>query len=116
MLIQNDSRTYCIVESVQYKDKSGKQLYPIEFLISLSPSNLLSHRLNPKINITVTLIRNLNACEGSVNGIQMTVRGLHEHCIAMEVIGSSKTILISRIQLFPLDLSIPFKLCRRQSD
>jgi hypothetical protein len=41
------------------------------------------------------------------------VRGLHEHCIAVEVIGSTKTILTPRIQLCPSDPTLPFKLSRR---
>jgi hypothetical protein len=43
----------------------------------------------------------------------MIVKGLHERCIAVEVIGSTKTILTPRIQLCPSDPTLPFKLSRR---
>ena len=44
------------------------------------------------------------------------IRGMHEHCIAADVIGSRKTTLTPMIQICPSDLTIPFKLCRRVSD
>jgi hypothetical protein len=44
----------------------------------------------------------------------MIVIGLHEHCRAAEVTISKKAILVSRVQLCPSDLTVPFKLCRRQ--
>jgi hypothetical protein len=45
----------------------------------------------------------------------MIVRGLQEHCIATEVIGSTKkTNLIPTIQLCPLVPTIPFELWRRR--
>jgi hypothetical protein len=39
ILMQEDSRTYYSVDSVAYLDKYGEQLYTVEFLNSLSPSN-----------------------------------------------------------------------------
>jgi len=42
------------------------------------------------------------------------IRGMHEHCIAADVIGSRKTTLTPMIQICPSDPTIPFKLCRRQ--
>lgn len=41
------------------------------------------------------------------------VKGLDEHCIATNVIGSIKTILTPNVQLCPPDPTIPFELCRR---
>jgi hypothetical protein len=38
----------------------------------------------------------------------------HKHCIAAEVIGYRKSIIIPRIQLCPSDATIHFKLCRRR--
>jgi hypothetical protein len=42
------------------------------------------------------------------------VGSFHEDCIIAEVIGSRKTIFVSRIQLCPSDPAIPFKLCTRR--
>jgi hypothetical protein len=53
-LMQDDSMTYCSVDFVYYEDKSGEQLYPVEFLNSLPPSGLPSHKLNLKI-ITIII-------------------------------------------------------------
>ena len=44
----------------------------------------------------------------------MLVKGLHEHSIAAEVIGSTKTILIPTFQLCSSDLTTSFRLCRRR--
>jgi hypothetical protein len=73
-LIQDYSRTYYSGDSVDYGDKSPKQLYPIEFPNSLSPSGLPPHRLNLKINTVVMLITNLNASEGLANSTQKIVK------------------------------------------
>ena len=39
---------------------------------------------------------------------------LARHCIAVAVIGATKTILIPRIQLCPSDPTVPFKLSKRR--
>lgn len=41
------------------------------------------------------------------------VRGLHEPCLTVAVIFSRKTIFVPRIQLGPLNPTIPLELCRR---
>jgi hypothetical protein len=53
MLLQDDTRTDYFVDAVDYEDKSGEQLYPTEFLHSLSPSGLPQHKLNLKNNTIV---------------------------------------------------------------
>jgi hypothetical protein len=60
------------------------------------------------------LIRNLNTSDELVNGTQMIVKGFHKQCLAEQVMGSRKIILIPRIQLCPPDPTIPFKLCLRK--
>jgi hypothetical protein len=50
MLLPDDTRTDYCVDAVDYKNKSGEQLYPIEFVNSLSPSGLPQHKLNLKNN------------------------------------------------------------------
>jgi len=52
-LVQDDTRTDYCVDAVDYEDKSGEQLYPIEFLNSLSPSGLPQHKLNLKNNTII---------------------------------------------------------------
>jgi hypothetical protein len=44
----------------------------------------------------------------------MIVRRLHEHCIAAELIGYRKTVLIPKTQLCPSHPTTPFKLCKRR--
>jgi hypothetical protein len=44
----------------------------------------------------------------------MRIRGMNKHFTAAEVTGSTKTILILSIQLWPSDPSITFKLCKRR--
>jgi len=53
ILLQDDTRTNYCVDAVNYEDKSGEQLYPIEFLNSLSPSGLPQHKLNLKNNTII---------------------------------------------------------------
>jgi len=43
----------------------------------------------------------------------MTVRDLHQHCIAAEVIGHRRIILIPRVQLCSPYPAIPFQQCTR---
>lgn len=99
-LIEDDSRTYCSIDSIIYGDKSCEQHHPIELLDRLSPSGLPADRQNLEINNTVMFIRNLNASEGLANTVQKTIK-LAQALHSSQVIGSRNTTFVPGIQVCP---------------
>jgi hypothetical protein len=84
---------------------------PVACHFSFNLLKFTTIQLNLKINATFIVIWNLYASEGLVNGTETIIIGFQEHCRAAEVIGSRKTTLIPRIQLFPSDPTMSLKLC-----
>ena len=89
-----------------------------EYLNSLSPSGLPSHRLFLKKGMPLMLMRNLNPKMGLCNGSRLIFRRLHKnHLLECTIAGgehSSRTVLIPRISLRPKDREYPFEWNMRQ--
>lgn len=54
-----------------YENNDDLQLYPAEFISSINPLSLASHKLILKPNKIIMLLRNLNTKRGWVNGTRM---------------------------------------------
>ena len=92
--------------------------YPLEFLNSLTFSDLPPLELVLKANCIVFLIRNLNTKEAIVNGTRMRIIFIHCNEIDCEVLtgtACNKIILIPRINLTYSGTILPFNLQRTQS-
>ena len=87
--------------------------YPVEFLNSLTISDLPPHKIVLKVNCIVFLIRNLNTKEALVNGTRMRIIFMHHNVIDCEVLTGTariKRILIPRINLTFSGTILPFNL------
>ena len=104
-------------DSVEDRDSVHQNLYPVEFLNTLTPSGTPPHRLVLKVGAPIILLRNLSPAEGLCNGTRLIVRGLQQHVIDAEIVTGShceKRVYIPRIRIVPSDADLPFQLIRRQ--
>ncbi|KAL6896782.1 hypothetical protein ACP4OV_007354 [Aristida adscensionis] len=99
-------------------DNDSHNLYPIDFLNSITPNGLPPHVLKLKINCPVILLRNLDPNNGLCNGTRLMVRALQDNGIDAEIVGGQhvgKRVFITRIPMSPSDdISLPFKFKRKQ--
>ncbi|KAL6847111.1 hypothetical protein ACP4OV_022964 [Aristida adscensionis] len=107
-----------VYHSFNSVDDDSHNLYPIDFLNSITPNGLPPHVLKLKINCPVILIRNLDPNSGLCNGTRLMVRGLQDNAIDAEIVGgqhAGKRVFIPRIPLSPSDdNSLPIKFKRKQ--
>ncbi|CAG8666322.1 15668_t:CDS:2, partial [Dentiscutata heterogama] len=113
----DEEKTYCSTDSVGDAESINNNLYPPEFLNTLSPNSIPSHKLNLKKGVPIILLRNLNAKKGLYNGTHLIIRDFQQHVLDTKVVTGSCSglcVFISRIVLEPSDTELPFKLYRRQ--
>ncbi|GBN59753.1 hypothetical protein AVEN_217765-1 [Araneus ventricosus] len=75
------------------------------------------HALMLKKGVIVMLLRNLNPKQGLCNGIRLSIAGLHENFISAKIVSECNpggVVFLSRIELGPSDVNLPFVLKRRQ--
>jgi PIF1-like helicase len=112
-----NAQEFLSADSVEDKDFVHQNLYPVEFLNTLTPSGTPPHRLILKVGVPIILLRNLNPAEGLCNGTRLIVRSLQKSVIDAEIITGShigKRVFIPRIRIAPSDADLPFQLVRRQ--
>ena len=118
--IPGDSVSYFSVDHGEDFPGTKSELqhsFPPEYLNSLNVPGLPSHELKLKEGVVVMLMRNLNQTLGLCNGTRMMVTKLLPHCVQCEVISGSYVgtrHFIPRMELFPTDSTLPFKLLRKQ--
>jgi hypothetical protein len=98
------------------KGMNNQDLYPVEFLNSLSAGSLPQHKLEMKKGCIVMLLRNLNPREGLANGTRVIVKNMYDHLVEVQIVGgphAGKVSLIPRITCNCED-DLPFTLLRRQ--
>lgn len=91
--------------------------YPQEFINSQTPSGMLPHELKLKVGTIVMLIRNLNPKKGLCNGTRLLIKQMHNNFLICSILtgaNNGDTFFLSRIDLAPSDLQLPFVLKRRQ--
>ena len=91
--------------------------FPPEYLHSLNVLGLPLHEMKLKVGVAVMLMRNLNQTLGLCNGTGMMVTKCMKYCVQCEVIcgaffGTRR--FIPRMELFPTETKLPFKLIRKQ--
>jgi len=107
--IDSFSMTYLSIDNTCDPDNTIN--YPIEFLNSLEPSGLPSHKICLKIGIPIMMLRNLNPPE-LCNGTRLIIINLHNNVIEAKIItgqGQGKNVFIPRIPMIPTDYPFLFK-------
>nr|XP_047129403.1 uncharacterized protein LOC100202463 [Hydra vulgaris] len=94
--LPGDVKTYLSSDSIDTDDLNEVNNFPVEFLNSLTPSDLKG---------------------GLCNGTRLMVRALHNNYIDGEVltgVSAGNRVFVPRVQLAPSDANLPFTLKRRQ--
>ncbi|KAM5554594.1 hypothetical protein ABKV19_022807 [Rosa sericea] len=93
-------------------------LYQQEFLNSIAPGGLPSHKLTLKLGAPIMLLRNIDPKSGLCNGTRLICRGFFPNFIDAEILtGHFKgtRVFLPRIPLKPSEnVKLPFSLIRRQ--
>ncbi|XP_024962835.1 uncharacterized protein LOC112503015 [Cynara cardunculus var. scolymus] len=113
---------FCGDEKVYYSfdeaEDDRNNFYPMEFLNSLTVSDLPLHYLRLKIGCPIILLRNIDPSNGLCNGTILICRGFQQNVIDAEIaIGqhAGKRVFLQRIPLCPSeDNMFPFKLKGKQ--
>jgi len=112
-----NAHVFLSADSVEDEGSVHQNLYPMEFLNTLTPSGTPPHKLVLKVGAPIILLRNISPTEGLCNGTRLIVRELQQHVIDAEIITGShygKRVYIPRIRIAPSDADLPFQLIRRQ--
>ncbi|XP_057291716.1 ATP-dependent DNA helicase pif1-like isoform X1 [Hydractinia symbiolongicarpus] len=115
--IPGDTHTYYSIDSVVSDDQEEIDLYPMEFINSLTPSGMPPHQLNVKVGCVVMLLRNLSLKDGLCNGTRLMVRNLRANVIDCEILTGIRRgdrVLIPRVSLCLNDTNLPFQIKRTQ--
>ncbi|RCV33104.1 hypothetical protein SETIT_7G056000v2 [Setaria italica] len=92
--------------------------YPLEFLNTLTPTELPLHLLKLKIGCSVILLRNIDPMNGLCNGTRLVVQCFQRNSIDVEIVlgqHARKTVFLPRILLCSSDDEIfPFQFKRKQ--
>ncbi len=67
------------MDKVVTDDQQEAASYPVEFLNTLTPSEMPLHNLDLKVSATVIVLKNLNPKNGLCNGTQIIIRELKDH-------------------------------------
>ena len=94
------------------------QRFNIEYLNTLDPSGLPTHRLFLKPGMPIMLIRNLNPKMGLCNGTKLIFHKVHKnHLLECVIAGgefNNRKVLIPRISFKPKEREFTFEWSRRQ--
>ncbi|GBO16889.1 hypothetical protein AVEN_37525-1 [Araneus ventricosus] len=107
---------YEAVDDIVSDDPNDRLTFPVEFLNSLTPTEMPPYKLNLKLGRIIMLLRNLAPTKGLCNGTRLIVTKLQRNIIEAKRTGSENggTYFIPRISLIPSDSNMPFKFKRKQ--
>lgn len=114
-----DNMIYYSEDTLQDATPQTEELYPTEFLNSITPSGSPPHDLILKNGVPVMLLRNLNPAVGLTNGTILIVRRLGQYTIDAEIVTGPRRFqhrihAIPRITIYVKDRRLPGKLQRLQ--
>jgi ATP-dependent DNA helicase PIF1 len=113
------TQSFYSADSVAEADNVNPNLYPPEFLATISPPGLPPSLLKLKIGLPVLLLRNLDSTNGLCNGTRMIIKRMSPRLLEVEIISGDgqhigKRALIPRIPLLSSMPQMPFQLIRLQ--
>ncbi|XP_017221478.2 uncharacterized protein LOC108198225 [Daucus carota subsp. sativus] len=118
--IPGDTKSYYSVDKAEDFGGTASDLnfaFPPEYLNSYNIPGLPPHQMDLKVGVAVMLMRNLNQTLGLCNGTRMMVTKCLKHCVECEVICGAfvgSRHFIPRMELYPTETKLPFKLIRKQ--
>ena len=73
-----DESTYVFLSADSVEDRGlvHQNLYPVEFLNTLTPSGISPYRLVLKVGTPIILLRNISPAEELCNGTRLIIKGL----------------------------------------
>ena len=81
-LLNGDSKKYLSIGTiVDDENECLQNSIPIEFLNSITPNSLPSHKLILRIGAIIILLRNLNLEDGLCNEMRLIVRSLGKYAV-----------------------------------
>ena len=86
-LLPGDATVYKSCDSVS---DAETHMYPTEFLNTIELQGIPPHHLELKSGAVIILLRNLNPCEGHVNGTRYVIQNLLPHVIDVIAFSGSK--------------------------
>lgn len=95
----------------------NENIYPTEFLNTLTPSGMPPHSLQLKMGAPIILLRNLNPKEGLVNGTRLRLTNIHRFLLTATFMNGPRAgqlTYIPRIDLIPSDSNLIISFKRRQ--
>ncbi|RYQ88824.1 hypothetical protein Ahy_B09g095793 isoform A [Arachis hypogaea] len=117
-LLPGEERNYLSADSIcgsdAYSDVDVDWIN-VEFLNQIRCSGLPNHSLKFKIGMPIILLRNIDPAGGLCNGTRLVVRDLGTNMIGADIVSGSNVgdkVFITRINLIPSDMIIPFKFQR----
>lgn len=81
-----DERIYLSANKIITDDEAEADLYPIESILSDTPSGYPHHKLALKVGCVVMLLKNISIHLGLCNGTRMKVIALHTELIECEIL------------------------------
>jgi ATP-dependent DNA helicase PIF1 len=112
-IFPGDAQEFLSADSVEDKDSVHQNLYPVEFLNTLTPSGTPPHKLVLKVGVPIMLLRNISPTEGLCNGTRLIVKGFQRHVIDAKILTGShlgNRIFIFQIKIASSDADLPFQL------
>ena len=102
-------------------DEDSGMLLPEEFLHTLTPPGMPSHKLNLKVGAVYMLLRNMNVEEGCCNGTRVVILDIQHHYLHCEIIPNDPLpdgvppyqFFLPRIKTSPSP-TYPFTFTRKQ--
>ena len=111
-------KPFVLTSSDELSNPDDLSRFNIEYLNSLSPSGLPTHRLFLKVGMPLMLLRNLNPKMGLCNGTRLIFERVHSNkLLECRITGgdfNNRKVLIPRITLKPKDGEFAFEWSRRQ--
>ncbi|SAL96773.1 hypothetical protein, partial, partial [Absidia glauca] len=120
LLFPGEAKIYESCDTVQEDEcpdsESNASDYPVEFLNCVNPSGMPNHILELKVGMPLTIIRNIDVCNGLCNGTKVYITKLLNYSIIVRQYNnpSAHECILPRITFVTDEDEYPFRLRRRQ--